>query len=218
MPYDNASSATFTGTTSASWSHVNSASADRFMFVGASHDAGGGGFTSPSVTYAGAACTELFNDVTNGGVVSLLLAKKVAPASGSNTAAVSWSDSMTGVAFATSRTGIDQTTPHGAEDRVTGSAFPITHTHASSAGKEVVGIAIQADGATDCTANGDNTERLDANGGTGQPGVFISDAAGAASVDMGVDGIANPEWRSSVYSLNPAGPSVVYIVQNMQIG
>jgi hypothetical protein len=202
MPYDNASSATFTGTTSASWSHVNSASADRFMFVGASHDAGGG-FTSPAATYAGAACTELINDAT--GVVSLLLAKKVAPATGSNTAQISWTGSLTGVGFAVSRTGIDQTTPHGTEDRATGSGFPVTHAHTSSADKEVLQIAIQFDGGADCTATGDNTERLDANGGAGQPGAFLSDAVGAASVDMDFNGTGNPDWRSSVYSLNPAG-------------
>jgi len=204
VPYDNASSATFTAAVGVSWTHVTGGS-DRYLQAGASRDDGSGFAPTPSGTYAGAALDLLFNALED--IVALVLLEKVAPAAGSNTVALSWSGGATGVAFARSHTGIDQATPHGAEDRATGTGGTITNTHASASGKEVIDVvvALDSEGDTDATASGDNTERLDVNLGAGQPGVLLSDAPGAASVAMDWDLLSNPTWISSVYSLNPAG-------------
>ena len=110
--YDNVTVGKSGGTTSLSFSHTCSSSADRAIYVVTNNrDAGAGDVTG--VTYNSVSLTELTGSPWGFGNSDLRVFRLVAPATGANDVVVTLDGSRPIIAAAISFTGVDQTTPDG---------------------------------------------------------------------------------------------------------
>ncbi len=185
VAFDSASSATSnTGPPSSlSWSHICSG-ANRLLTVGVHWVSSGGAVSVSGVTYNGVAMSSV--GVVNNGDVFTQLFRLVAPATGSNTIAITMTGAVDqtltggGVSF----TGVDQTTPLGTWASATGNSQTAS-VNVSSATDDIV-VDHVSDASLALSVGAGQTERYNVSddGGTAVPGGAGSTEAGATTVTM----------------------------------
>jgi len=191
-----------TSTNVTSFSHTCTGS-NRFLLVSISSDAGGG-TTWTAATYNSVSMTlvDTLNNATDGANVRITVYSLIAPASGSNTVAVTRTGPPANfIVIAASFTGVNQTTPLGTS--VTGSGTTATQPSVTvtSGASELVydAIATLNSNADTFTAGSGQTKRASADD-AGNVGGATSTEAGAASVVM--------DWSSPTRYWSSLGVSI----------
>ncbi len=194
----NSSGTSVTINTSLTWSHSCSGS-NGLLVVGVSVGAGQNG-TSTTATYNGVSMTSagrVFSNNQQDGYVEMFYL--VAPSTGSNTVAITCSQSLTMIGGSVSFNGVDQSTPVSNITSAFGSASPVSLSVTSAAGNMVVDAVCTGTGVT----SSDQTQRWlrNDNGTTAAGNAAQSTADGAASVNMGYT-ITSDWWGMMGMSVN----------------
>jgi len=197
-----------------SWSHTCTGS-NRYLTVGVSMLSVGGSSVS-SITYNGVALSLIKAQASAVGAVRAELWGLVAPATGSNTIAVTLSASLDSAAGAVSYTGVEQTTPYEA-----GNSATATNVGAADATVDVTTIADNDWGidnvATDDTAITVGAGQTERNNVTGALGSGAMSTEGpktpAGTVTMGWTNVdALKTWAIVAAGLRPVGaPASLFI-------
>ena len=189
---------------SASFSHTTSG-ADRWLAVGCVYS---DSLTYTSATYAGVSMgAAIINSLAESR--KLIAWAMVAPALGTNTVEVTWSDgNREPYCQAISFSGVDQATPYDAIPAAgTGFGTSSTINITSAAGDMVLQWAITSGGITGWTAGAGETEIHQAIGGGAAHNLLTSYEAGAASVTMSSSWTNSTSWRVFGMNLNASSGS-----------
>src|SRR5437870_1100407 len=202
------------GTSTTTWAHTTSGT-NRVLVVGVSW-ANITTRTVTSVTYAGQTMTSA-GAAVNAGNAGAEIFYLVAPATGSNTVAVTLSGSANSlVGGAVTLTGVNQTTPLGIFASATGSSITPSVTVTSNTGETVVDtVSLTSSGAM--TVSGGQTQQWQA--GTSGRGAG-STKPGASSVTMSWNS-ANLAWAIGAVGVKPAAvcssvPDSTYVTAETQ--
>lgn len=186
------------------WSHTVGMGNSRLLIVGTAHRDGNMSVTS--VTYGGTALTSIGSQNGPGNQNQATLWYLINPPTGTANISVSLSGSKDVTAGAASFTGVNQTTPLGTLNSLSGTSTTASVVVSSAAG-EVVIDAVAANGdAVSLTAAGGQSVLW--NIGTGTAGGNVrggsSNQPGASSVTMSWTLAASKPWAIGAISLKPA--------------
>jgi hypothetical protein len=202
IAFDAASSDRTDGATSLTFSHTCTGS-DRLLIVALCVQSGA---SSPTATYNGTSMT-LVDSITSTWVHTYMF-RLIAPTTGANNVALSWTGSDAAIGLATSYTGVDQTTPLGTSATASGTSTAVT-VDVSSASGELVVDAVAYDqncGGQTITVGASQTERLNiltvsACGIT----AGMSTESGAGATTMSWTGSDSQNWTTVGVPLKPSG-------------
>ena len=196
IAFDDAGSATTASDTALSITDLTISGSNRYLAVGVSFD----DTVDHSVTgtWNGNPLTVRLNNTAKRGLVVLDL---VAPDTGTQTLALSWSTAGRATAIAVSYTGVDQTTATDGWSATTGTSATASRDTASAAGDLVVDFVV-FNGGTALSVGADQTSRAESdNGGQLQSG--CSEEAGAGTVTSSW-GSGFEDWAIATANLNAA--------------
>lgn len=185
--------------TSLSWSHTCTGD-NRILIVGLSFFLT---VTDVAVTYNGVAMTLVDNAVGGNGGKPWMF-RLVAPATGSNTIAASWTTSSSCAGGGMSFTGVSQSAPLGTAAKNTGASTTPTVDVTSASGELVVDVVSNANAGGAPSVGADQTERYNQLGsGTNNVYGAGSHEAGAATTTMSWT-IVSTNWGIVAVPLKPS--------------
>jgi hypothetical protein len=160
----------------------------------------GGVASITSMTYGGEAAVAV--DTQANGDFTANMRRVIAPATGAQTAAVNYDNTVDAVLGVATFTGVHQTTPLGTPAKATGNASPATVDVSSATGELVVDLASAFDSAT-WTIGAGQTQRWNQTLVSNYP-TSMSTEAGAASVTMSWTKSGGDPWVTIGVSIKPA--------------
>lgn len=173
-----------TGETSGSWSHTTTGS-NRALYVACTLPNGGADITTATATYNSVSMTAIS---TQTATRQIRVFRLVAPATGANNIAVSWTGSDDLRCIAESYTGVDQTTPEDTPVAIDGSSGGTSSTGdvTSTSGNIVMDVIVAGGGVTGLTVGASQTEigQYIGAGGAGTSAIGASYESGATTTTM----------------------------------
>ena len=186
-------------TSSFSWSHTCSGS-NRILLLGITwYDSGD---TVSAVTYNSVAMTAVPSSTVTNGQYTAILYYLLAPTTGSNTVAVTFSGSVFDFGGgAISFTGVDQSTPLGTANTASGTSTTPS-VNISSATDEIVLDTLIITHSGSLTVDGSQTQRWNSTGG-GYTKYAGSTEAGASTTTMSWSNSTSQAWGITGVSIKP---------------
>lgn len=194
-----------------SWSHTTAGS-DRALYTGVGHTPGDSEPDAVSATYNSVAMDVLFTDVTTHSSRRTRVFRLVAPATGTNSIAFSWSGGSTFRGIGASFTGVDQSDPDDAHVTQDGGGGGTSSSLAVTSGATddmAVGILVTAAGVTSLSTT--DTEINQMSGGSTNT-VAMSYQAGAASVTMDWSWTGFAAFVAWAFNVNASGAAAASIL------
>jgi hypothetical protein len=161
-----------------------------------------GGVSISSITYNGVSLASMVSGTHEGSNGFQAIWGLVAPATGANNVVVTFSASCEHAVGATSRNGVDQTTPAGSSNTASGSSTGPTVDVSSASGEVVIDVC-SAFSTTFAQGTG-QTERWDLGNSGGIEEAASSDEAGAATVTMSWTLGTSRQWGMAAVALKPS--------------
>lgn len=199
---------------SCSWSHTTAGS-NRVLYLAIVYiDA----LTSMTASYNAVDMGAPFID-TRATNRRLVVWRMVAPATGANTATITWTDgNREPLCAGASFTGVDQVTPNDANVESDGLGTSSTHDVASAVGEMVMSWAVNAGVITAWTAGAGQTEIQQEVSALAGANLMTSYESGAATVTMSTSWTSSATWRQVSANINASGGAAACTGQMRLLG